>query len=64
MRSLTMTRRNSQWELGQEAKSPETPGMVAFGEMPARDREFEALLRRAADIQKTDSGCRLRGEAS
>jgi hypothetical protein len=59
-----MTRRNSQWEGVEQAKSLETPGMAAFGERPARDREFEALLRNAADIQKTDSGCRLRGEAS
>ena len=56
-----MTRRNSQSD--EEAKSPETTGMTAFGEMPARDREFEALLSSAAEVQKTDSGCRLRGEA-
>jgi hypothetical protein len=56
-----MTRRNSQSD--EEAKSPETTGMTAFGEMPSRDREFEALLSSAAEVQKTDSGCRLRGEA-
>jgi hypothetical protein len=37
--------------------------MVAVGEIPGRDREFEALLSRAASFQKIDSGCKLKGEA-
>jgi len=40
----------------------EAQGMAAFGEMPARDREFEALLQRATAFQNVDSGCKLRGE--
>ena len=37
--------------------------MVAVGEMPGRDQEFEALLSRAAIFQTIDSGCKLKGEA-
>jgi hypothetical protein len=37
--------------------------MAAVGEIPARDLEFEELLREAAEFQNTDSGCKLRGEA-
>lgn len=40
----------------------ETQGMIAVGEMPARDMEFEELLRNAAELQKDDIGCKLRGE--
>jgi hypothetical protein len=39
-----------------------TERMVAVGEIPARDMEFEALLRNAAELQKLDFGCKLRGE--
>ena len=38
--------------------------MVAVGEMPGRDQEFEHLLSRAAIFQKIDSGCNLKGEAN
>ena len=38
-------------------------GMAAVGEIPARDLEFEALLRNAAEVQKLELGCKLRGEA-
>jgi hypothetical protein len=48
---------------GEEATSTDTHGMVAVGDMPTRDREFEALLIRAAQFEKTDSGCKLRGAA-
>ena len=48
--------------LAREESSMEAQGMAAFGEMPARDREFEALLQRAAAFQNVDSGCKLRGE--
>lgn len=30
--------------------------------MPARDLEFEELLRDAAEFQRMDIGCELRGE--
>ena len=46
------------------ARQGDLQGMAAVGEMPARDREFEALLQRAAEFQKVDSGCKLRGEAN
>jgi hypothetical protein len=42
----------------------EARGMVAVGEMPGRDQEFEALLSCAASFQKIDSGCKLKGEAN
>jgi len=61
-----MTRRVSQSSVdsvGAAAQSMGTRGMVAVGEIPAKDREFEALLYRAAAFQKVDSGCKLRGEA-
>jgi hypothetical protein len=49
---------------GEDANtSGERQRMAAVGEMPARDREFEALLRNAAEVQKADIGCKLRGEA-
>jgi len=57
-----MIRRVSQTDSGQ-IKASEPRGMVAVGEMPGRDEEFEALLSRAASFQKTDSGCKLKGEA-
>jgi len=38
--------------------------MVAVGEMPGRDQEFEDLLSRAATFQKIDSGCKLKEEAN
>ena len=50
--------------LGGQQSSTEAQGMAAVGEMPARDREFEALLQRAAAFQNVDSGCKLRGEAN
>lgn len=46
-----------------ERNARETLGMAAVGEIPARDLEFEELLREAAEFQNTDSGCKLRGEA-
>lgn len=58
-----MTGRVSRLNGGEEAKSMETQRMVRVGEMPAKDREFEDLLRLAADFQRSDSGCKLRGEA-
>lgn len=58
-----MTRRNSQTDSRHEIKAMEARGMVAVGEMPGRDQEFEALLSRAAIFQKIDSGCKLKGEA-
>jgi hypothetical protein len=57
------SRRNDALSGGEEAQTTETHGMVAVGEMPALDLEFEALLSRASDFQKLDSGCKLRGEA-
>jgi hypothetical protein len=59
-----MTRRNSQRETGHEIKAMVARGMVAVGEMPGRDQEFEDLLSRAAIFQKIDSGCKLKGEAN
>lgn len=60
-----MAKRGSRLHSGEEAESMETHGMAAVGDMPARDREFEALLRRAANFQNTDcGGCKLRGEAT
>ena len=58
-----MIRRISELDDVQEMRTMETQRMAAVGEMPARDREFEALLRRAANSQKIDNGCKLRGEA-
>jgi carbamoylphosphate synthase large subunit len=52
-----MMRQISRWNSGEEPKSRDSRGMVAVGEMPALDREFEELLQRAADFQKLDSGC-------
>ena len=59
-----MRRQASRLKGGEEPKTTETAGMAAAGEMSVKDREFEALLRRAADFQKADSSCKLRGEAS
>lgn len=47
----------------EDANTRETRGMAVVGEVPARDREFEELLHTAADAQKADIGCKLRGEA-
>ena len=58
-----MKRRVSQTDSGHQIKAVETRCMVAVGEIPARDRELEALLSRAASFQKIDSGCKLKGEA-
>jgi len=58
-----MKRRVSQTDSGRQIKAVEPRGMVAVGEIPGRDREFEALLSRAASFQKTDGGCKLKGEA-
>lgn len=58
-----MARRISGLKGGEEAKNMEAQRMVTVGEMPAKDREFEDLLRRAANFQRADSGCKLRGEA-
>jgi hypothetical protein len=60
-----MTRQGSRLNdsmVGQE--SMEAQGMAAVGELPARDREFEALLQCAAAFQNVDSGCKLRGEVN
>jgi hypothetical protein len=54
-RRMAMTRRVSRLKGGEEAKGMETQRMVAVGEMPVKDREFEDLLRRAANFQKADS---------
>ena len=59
-----MRRRNSQTDSGHEIKAMEARGMVAVGEMPGRDQEFEDLLSRAAIFQKIDSGRKLKGEAN
>ena len=59
-----MTRRVPRFEGDDEADSMETHRMVAVGELPARDLEFEALLSRAAEFQKFDVGCKLRGAAA
>lgn len=59
-----MTRRVSQKEIGHEIKAMEIRGMVAVGEMPGRDQEFEDLLSRTATFQKIDSGCKLKGVAN
>jgi hypothetical protein len=56
-------RRVWQTDGGHDIKAMEASGMVAVGEMPGRDQEFEALLSRAASFQKIDSGCKLKGEA-
>ena len=58
-----MTRPVARANSGKEAKGTETQGMVAVGEMPALDREFEELLELAVNFQKIESGCKLRGEA-
>jgi len=58
-----MIRRVSQTDSGQQIKPSEPRGMVAVGEIPGRDQEFEALLSRAASFQEMDSGCKLKGEA-
>jgi len=57
-----MTRQVARANGGEETKSAETQGMVAVGEMPARDREFEELLELAANFLRIESGCKLRGE--
>ena len=59
-----MTRQNSQTDSRHEIKATEARGMVAVGEMPGRDQEFDDLLSRAAIFQKIDSGCKLKGEAN
>lgn len=59
-----MTRRNSQTDSGHEVKAITARDMVAVGEIPGRDQEFEDLLSRAAIFQKIDSGCKLKGEAN
>jgi hypothetical protein len=59
-----MTRRISQKEIGHEIKAMEIRVMVAVGEMPGGDQEFEDLLSRTATFQKIDSGCKLKGEAN
>jgi len=59
-----MRKQASRLNGGKEPKTTETAGMAAVGEMSAKDREFEALLRRAADFQNADRSCKLRGEAS
>lgn len=46
-----MTKRVSRLKGSEEAKSTGTQRMVAVGEMPAKDREFEDLLRCAASFQ-------------
>ncbi|HZP33588.1 MAG TPA: hypothetical protein VFB23_09535 [Candidatus Acidoferrales bacterium] len=48
---------------GTNAGSADTDRMAAVGDLPARDLEFEALLRDAAEFQRMDIGCKLRGEA-
>ena len=48
---------------GEDSSRHKTERMAAVGEIPARDMEFEALLRNAAELQKLDLGCKLRGEA-
>lgn len=58
-----MIRGISELDDEQEMRTMDAQGLAAVGEMPARDREFEALLRRAANFQKIDNGCKLRGEA-
>jgi hypothetical protein len=58
-----MKRRVSQTDSGHQINAVETRGMVAVGEMPGRDQEFEALLSRAASFQKIDTSCKLKGEA-
>ncbi len=58
-----MKKRVSQTDSGHEIKAMEARGMVAVGEIPGRDQEFESLLSRAASFQKIDSGCKLKGEA-
>lgn len=59
-----MTRPHNGLNGDEEETGKEAPGMAAVGEMPARDREFEALLQRAAAFQDVDNGCKLRGEAN
>ena len=58
-----MTRQVRRSNGSDEVKSMETQGMVTVGEMPALDREFEELLELAANFQRIESGCKLRGEA-
>ena len=58
-----MKRRVSQTDSGHQIKAVETRRMVAVGEIPGRDQELESLLSRAASFQKTDGGCKLKGEA-
>jgi hypothetical protein len=55
--------RQLQMNGGEEAKRTETRGMVAVGEIPARDQEFEELLELAESFLRIESGCKLRGEA-
>jgi hypothetical protein len=57
-----MTRRVSQKKIGHEIKAMEIRGMVAVGEMPGRDQEFEDLLSRTATFQKIDGGYKLKAE--
>jgi hypothetical protein len=59
-----VTRHTSQKDTGHEMKAMESRGMIAVGEIPARDLEFEDLLSRAAILQKMDSGCNLKGETN
>lgn len=58
-----MIKRVSETNSGQQIKASEPRGMVAVGEIPGRDQEFEALLSRAASFQEMDGGCKLKGEA-
>lgn len=58
-----MTRRISRTDSSNEIKAVEREGMVAVGEIPGRDQEFEDLLSRAATFQNMDNGCKLKGEA-
>ena len=58
-----MTRRVSGLKGGEEANGMDAQRMVRVGEISAKDREFEDLLRLAASFQKADRGCKLRGEA-
>lgn len=59
-----MARLHNGFNRDEEETGKEAQRMAAVGEMPARDREFEALLQRAAAFQDVDHGCKLRGEAN
>jgi hypothetical protein len=48
---------------GADRTATKTQGMAAVGEIPARDIEFEEILRDAAEFQRMNIGCKLRGEA-